>query len=156
MTLSDLKAFESWFHERVGISYAEAQQRGCTDLRTIKAAYAAGFTRGTQETMKLLMRPLQVDLPAGSNRLALELCERRAQLCVQRRTNGVCHRPSTKQLVCSGYGAVGVRAGSSDEWYPKKLDTYLGLDYSLSIETRRTTWPTTRTTPCTAANLPSS
>jgi hypothetical protein len=65
MTLSDLKAFEAWFRERRGISFAEAQPLcGREDLRMVKAAYAAGLTRGTQETMKVMAQPLSVQLPA--------------------------------------------------------------------------------------------
>lgn len=65
MILSDVKAFEAWFKERVGVSYLDAETRqGGMDLRTIKAAYAAGVSRATLETAKVMSQPLAVSLPA--------------------------------------------------------------------------------------------
>jgi hypothetical protein len=66
VNLSDLKAFEAWFCERVGVSIEEAERwtPSRMDVRTIKAAYMHGLTRGTQETLKVMSRPLAVDLPA--------------------------------------------------------------------------------------------
>lgn len=61
MNLSDVKEFERWFRERVGVTVAEAER--LMDVRTVKAAYAAGLTRGTQETMMLMSRPLVVQVP---------------------------------------------------------------------------------------------
>lgn len=65
MILSDLKAFEAWFLERVGVSYPYAEQTvRHMDLRTIKAAYAEGMRHATLETAKVMAVPLSVKLPA--------------------------------------------------------------------------------------------